>query len=199
VAENGYIGAGGTPPKFDVHPKGPQPGHYYALARGYHNGAGIWPTGGPERLNALGIELKPWRQAGEHILVCPNRSFGVGNQVMHPVWGERCAAHLRRATGRPVQVRPHPGNDAPRRPLQTDLEGAWAVVIWSSSCGVHALQQGIPVFCEAPAWILKGAAAAGPVDAPAAPERRPHFERLAWAQWQIQEIERGEPFRHLLS
>lgn len=198
VAENGYLGAGGTSPKFDVHPKGPQPHHYYALGIGFHNGRGTWPTGGPERFEALGVDLKPWRTQGEHVLVCANRSFGVPPQVMPPDWAERCAERLRRQTKRPVRIRSHPGNDEPRRPLAVDLEGAWAVVIWSSSCGVHALAAGIPVYVEAPYWVMKGASASGPIDAPVMPERRPHFERMAHAQWQLQEIETGEPFRRLL-
>ena len=198
VAENGYLGQGGGTPKFQVHPGGPQPGHYYAIAESWHNGGGRWPEGGPERFARLHVELKPWRSDGEHILICPNRSFGVGDRVMHPDWAERRAEKLKKATNRPVRIRLHPGNDEPKRPLAEDLRCAWAVVIWSSSCGVHALADGIPVFCEAPHWILKGAAATGTIDAPVMPERAPHFERLAWAQWTCAEISTGEPFRHLL-
>jgi hypothetical protein len=199
VAENGYIGAGGTPPKFDVHPRGPQPGHYYALAEGFHNGWGRWPEGGGERFRALGLELKPWRRDGEHVLVCPNRSFGIPGRFMPPDWAQRCAERLRKQTARPVRIRAHPGNDAPGRPLEADLANAWAVVIWSSSCGAHALAEGIPVFVEAERWIMKGAAAGGPIDRPEMPERLPHFERMAWAQWTCGEIESGEPFVRLLS
>ena len=96
VAENGYLGRGGTSPKFDVHPGGPKPWHYYALAEGYHNGMGRWPAGGPDRFHALEVPLKPWRTDGDHILICPNRSFGVGGQVMHPDWDRRVAARLAR-------------------------------------------------------------------------------------------------------
>ena len=198
VAENGYIGAGGTSPKFDVHPKGPQAGSYYALSEAYHNGRGRWPSGGPERLNALGLNLAPWRAEGEHILVCPNRAFGVGEQVMHPDWAERCATRLRKGTKRPVRIRSHPGNDAPKRPLSEDLKGAWAVVVWSSSVAVHALAAGVPTFIEAPWQIVKAAGASGAVDAPVLPDRQPVFERMAWAQWRLDEIETGEPFRRLL-
>lgn len=199
VAENGYVGAGGGTPKFQVHPGGPQPGHYYALAEGWHNGRGRWPAGDGQRWARLGVELRPWRESGEHILICPNRSFGVGEQVMHPDWADRAAERIKRQTKRPVRIRRHPGNDEPKRRLDDDLQGAWAVVIWSSSCGVHALAEGIPVYCEAPYWVMKGAAASGPVEQPETPERLPHFERMAWAQWTCAEIESGEPFTHLLS
>lgn len=199
VAENGYLGKGGSSPKFDVHPGGPKAEHYYALGIGWHNGRGTWPTGGPERLHALGVELAPWRTAGEHILVCPNRSFGVGIQVMAEAWAERRAAQLRTHTRRPVRIRVHPGNNRPARSLDEDLKGAWAVVVWSSSVAVHALAAGIPTFIEAPWQIVKDAAAIRwEGDDPVTRERRPVFERMAWAQWQLQEIETGEPFRRLL-
>lgn len=197
VCENGYIGKNGVSPKFDVHPRGPRADSYYAIGLGYHNDHTRVLPGGPSRWESMGIELKPWRTAGEHILVCPNRSFGVADRVMHPDWAQRCAERLRKATRRPVRVRGHPGNDAPQRPLSEDLRGAWACVVWSSTCAVHALAEGIPAYIEAPYQILKGASATGPVDAPECPDRLPHFERLAWAQWQLQEIESGAPFRLL--
>ena len=198
VAENGYLGAGGTAPKFDVHPGGPEPHHYYALAEQWHNGRGRWPDGGPERWEALGVEAKPWRTEGDHILVCPNRSFGVGEQVMRPGWADQVAVKLAKQTKRPIRIRRHPGNDSPKRPLAADLEGCWAVVIWSSGAGVHALVAGIPTYVESPFWICRGARALGPIDEPVMPDRMPHLHSLGWAQWEVREIESGEPFKKLL-
>ncbi len=199
VAENGYLGKGGSSPKFDVHPHGPKPEHYYALSIGWHNGRGRWPNGEEDRFAALGVELAPWRNDGEHVLVCPNRSFGVGEQVMHPDWGARCMQRLRKQTKRPIRIRDHPGNDRPKRGVEVDLQGAWAVVVWSSTVGVHALAAGIPTFVEAPFWVMKGASASGTVDAPKTPDRLPHFRSMAWQQWKLAEIETGEPFSRLLS
>lgn len=199
VAENGYMGVGGVAPKFAVHPAGPKPGDHYALAENWHNGGGRWPAGDGTRWAALGVEIRPWRTSGEHILICPNRSFGPPSRAMHVDWAERCAARLAKQTKRPVRIRAHPGNDKPKRDLSADLANAWAVVIWSSGAGVHALAAGIPVFCEAPFWVMKGAAAGGTVDEPTLPERLPHLERMAWAQWTCEEIASGEPFRRLLA
>lgn len=199
VAENGYLGANGSVPKWDVHPRGPSQWDYFALARWFHNDDQRWEVGGGERWKALGIELRPWRTSGEHVLVLPNRPFGPPGRAMPSGWAEAAATRLRRETKREVRIRAHPGNDAPRRPLAQDLIGAWAAVVWSSSAGVHALVAGIPTFSEAPAWSMHSAAAKGPIDAPFAPERLPAFERLAWGQWTCSEIESGEPFRRLLS
>jgi len=58
---------------------------------------------------------------------------------------------------------------------------------------------GIPVFFEAPQHVL-GAAMCRDVRSinnPPMPDRLPAFERMAWAQWSLDEIRSGEPFRRL--
>lgn len=195
VAENGYLGKGGTSPKFDVHPGGPKPSDHYAIGLGFHNDAERVLPGGPERFAALGVELESWRTDGAHVLVAPNRSFGVPERMMDLRWPEQCVARLRKQTKREIRVRPHPGNDAPKRPLAEDLKGCWAVVVWSSSVAVHALAAGIPTFVEAPFQIVKGASASGAIESPVLPERLPHFQRMAHGQFSCAEIESGEPFR----
>lgn len=199
VAENGYLGPGGSSPKFDV-VDGRVEALYFALARGGHNGQGIWPHEGAERFEQLGVPLKPWRTTGEYVLVCANRSFGIPGRMMPIEWPQRVVERLRGETNLPVRLRSHPGNGKPTRPLEEDLAGARAVVVWSSSAGAHALAAGIPVVCEAPYWILKGAACATLAQALRGelPERRTHFWRMAWAQWTLAEIASGEPFRRLL-
>lgn len=191
VAENGYIGIGG------VSPHSMKVREPYALARGWHNDATVIPEGGPERWNALGVDLEPWRATGEHILVCPNRPFGAPGRAMPPDWPGTVCRKLRALTKREVRLRPHPGNNAPAKPLAEDLAGAWAVVIWSSSAGVHALVAGVPVICEAPYWICRDATG-GTVDNPAMPDRLSALRRLAWGQWSLAEIASGEAFAHLL-
>jgi hypothetical protein len=190
VAENGYVGKGGGTPKFDVYSeKGGERGHYYALAEGWHNGGGSWPSFGPGRWEALGVEIKPWREGGKYVLVCPNRSFGVPGRMMPPDWAERKAQSLHKR-GYPVKIRRHPGNDAPKRPLSADFADAASVCVWSSSAGVHALIEGLRVECDAPYWILKDWEKVG---------RQAALARLAWAQYTVEELASGEPFRLLLS
>lgn len=189
VAENAYVG------------NDREKRTLFALARDGHNGRGAWPFGGAERWLALGLSIAPWREDGEHVLICPNRSFGTPGGIMPLCWAEDVAKRLRKVTQRPVRIRPHPGNDPPRKPLVEDLAGAWAVVIWSSSAGCEALLRGIPVLCEAPYWICKSAtqsSLARVEDRFPEDKRTAAFERLAWAQWSVKEIESGEPFSHLL-
>jgi hypothetical protein len=189
VAENGYLGAD-------------ENGHQrYALAIGGHNGSGHWNTGGAERFAAMNVELKPWRETGNHILVCPNRSFGRPDMIMPYNWAADIKKRLEKYTRREIRVRPHPGNDKPKKPLADDLAGAWAVVIWGSSAGVHALVAGIPVIADSPFWICKPAAI--PMEEIESlgikPDRLSALRRLAWAQWSLAEIQSGAAFDHLLS
>lgn len=171
----------------------------YAIARDGHNGSGCWHVGGPERWQALGIELQPWREQGEHILVLPNRSFGRPDMIMPTSWAEDVAAKLRKYTTRPVRVRPHPGNNPPKKALADDLRDAWAAVVWTSSAGCEALIAGIPVYCTGPYWVagLASCKDLRTIDNPTLPDRLPAMQRLAWAQWHIEEIQRGEPFQYL--
>ncbi len=192
VAENGYL-------------RGPKDGgDYYALALDGHNGSGRWPVGDADRLAALNIELQPWRESGGHILVCPNRSFGRPGFIMPCDWSLHVRRRLAKFTRREIRVRPHPGNAAPKKPLAEDLRDCWAVVIWGSSAGVHALVAGIPVICESPAWICKGAVDTNLEciekvdDRGGLISRRASLESLAWAQWNLAEIESGAAFDHLL-
>lgn len=203
IAENGYVGPGG------VSPHQMEPRQIYALAIGGHNGSGTWNVGGPERWNALSVDLKPWRAEGDHVLVCPNRPFGRPDLIMPVDWADKVVNRLRKVTNRPIRVRAHPGNGAHKTRLDADLKDAWACVIWSSSAGVQALIAGVPVLYDAPKWIAAPAgfnfrfqsewdamesAASDYLDAC----RRDAMECLAWAQWHHEEIASGEPFRHLL-
>ncbi|HEY6021946.1 MAG TPA: hypothetical protein VIY48_19415, partial [Candidatus Paceibacterota bacterium] len=52
VCENGWIGK-----------------DTYAISLGQHNGAGWWRVGDANRWSSFGIEVKPYRTKGEHILV----------------------------------------------------------------------------------------------------------------------------------
>lgn len=190
VAENGYMG------------RDENGNQFYALARGGHNGAGDFPVGGPERFAALDIELKPWREAGNKIVIRGQR--GIGNTVMAspPNWHGDMAARLRTRTKRPVQVIAHPGNGAEACLAHEQyLIGAHALVTWSSSVGVKALALGVPVFFAAPHWICAGAAlrVAADLENPRMDDaaRLSAMQRMAWGQWSLAEISAGEPFRRL--
>lgn len=159
-------------------------GHWYSLARCFHNTAGFFPVGGKERWDGLGVELAPWRDFGDEVVILPQRGIGPPGVAMPFEWDRRAQ---KRHRGR---IRPHPGQRA-CVPLQDDLAGARCVVTWGSGAAIKALLWGIPVLSDMPKWI-------GQQDNTDA-GRLAMFQRLAWAQWGLSEIATGEPFARLIA
>jgi hypothetical protein len=159
-------------------------GRWYSLARSYHNTAGCFPLGGPERWDALGVEPAPWRAGGEEVVILAQRSIGSPPVAMPRDWPERALL----ATG--GRIRRHPGTK-PCTPLEADLARAREVVTWGSGAAIKALLWGIPVRSAMPNWI-------GEQDNTDA-GRLAMFRRLAWAQWTLAEIASGDPFERLLA
>lgn len=189
VAENGFLGVDRRDRRI------------YAIADGAHNGAGFWHVGSEDRFSALKVSLAPWRKAGTHVLIAPNREFGMPGMIQPNMFAEHMVRQLQTVTKRPIKVRPHPGNNPPKIPLAADLVDCWAVVIWSSSVGVESLVNGIPVFCMAPHWIARGSTFQNlkMIDNPPLEtvDREKSMRALAWAQWTVDEIAAGVPFAHL--
>lgn len=187
VCENGYLG------------REWRDGIWYAISRNWHNT--VQAYGGPERWDSLGIELAPWRESGEHILVLPNRGIGVPPVKQPDDWLQRVLAWLRKNTDRPVRVRQHPGT-AEARPIDhgllKDLRNAHCTVTWSSGAALKGLNSGVPCFSCFPEWI-GGNHPLGDVEAPPMGDRLEMFRQIAWSIWSLPEIERGEPFKWLLS
>lgn len=184
VAENGYLG---------VDEAG---GKLFALALGHHNGAGRWYVGPEPRRS---FELRPWREAGNHIVVLPQRGIGAPGVRMPSAWLEGAKRRLERMTDRPVRIRRHPG--ASKSDPWPDLAGAHCAVTWGSGAAIKAIAYGIPVFHELEKWIGAPAARCGLADLEDCylGEREPMFRRLSWAQWSSRELESGEAFACLLN
>lgn len=201
VAENGFVREGIV-------------GKWFALARNHHSGAGHWNTAGPERWDSLSVRLHPWRTDGNELVLLGQRGIGEDGIAAPRGWAES----LQKTLG--GRVRHHPGNEAAKIPLEEDLKNAFAVVTWSSAAALYALIWGIPVIAAWDRWIGAGAClplsawvgtvgsqkrAGGPILAVpdvlkrSDADRLAMFRRLAWAMWELREIQSGAAFRHLLS
>jgi hypothetical protein len=181
-----------------IKPAGEKRGGMVSLCRGHHNGAGTWPVGGPERWDSFGIELSSWRSNGKRVLVLPQRGYGESGVAMPSTWPQNVMGRISQFTNRPITVRPHPGLYRPKEP---DFSKTWCAVTWASGAAIKALVAGIPVFYEMKGWIGAVVAKYGlrDIEDPFLGNRLPMFERLAWAQWWLDEIETGEPFVRFLS
>lgn len=181
VAENGYIGK------------------TKALSLSHHNGAGSWVIGEGDRWSQLDIEIKPWRSEGKHILVLPQRGIGEQGIAMPRNWLQNTLKKISEHTDRPIKIRQHPGQ-SPCRPIEEDFENAWAAYTWGSGAGIKAICAGIPVFNEFAKWIGSPAASQNlDLENPFLGDRLSMLNRLAWAQFTMDEIDSGFAFEVLLT
>jgi hypothetical protein len=200
VTENGYLGHHYDDYAKPFHQNGEQ---LFALALGHHNGAGQWHVGGPGRWREQGLTTAPWRRAGDHVLVLPQRGIGPLNVAMPAEWPAKAVQRLKAMTARPVRVRPHPGNAPAKKPLAADLGHAWCVVTWGSGAALKAICAGVPCFSDFPHWIGNPATfdLGQDIEQPLTDDwaREHMLDRLAWAQWDLGEIASGEPFGRLMA
>lgn len=155
---------------------------WYTIARGHHNTAGAFPAGDSIRWDSLNVTLGEWRTEGETVIL-PQRGIGSPPVKMPANWPRKALA---KHGGR---VRKHPGKNK-GTPLEDDLSSCGQVVTWGSGAAIKALMMGIPVISNMPDWI-------GEQDN-TDEGRLAMFRRIAWAQWTLEEIAEGEPFRRLL-
>lgn len=156
--------------------------NWYHIALNRHNTAGCFPVGDAARWDDLGVELLPWRQQGETVIL-PQRGIGAEPTRMPGNFPRKA---LKAHGGR---VRHHPGKK-PAKPLEEDLSACGHVVTWGSGAAIKALLMGIPVTSYMPDWIgQQNNTNAG---------RLAMLRRLAWAQWRHSEIASGAAFEHLI-
>lgn len=184
VAENGWIGTDRFGEKL------------FALCRSHHNGAGYWPVGNEDRWSRLGVDVRPWRCSGSHILVLPQRGIGEPGIAMPAGWAADVVRRIK--TSRAVRISRHPAIE--RNPPQPDLSDCWAVVTWASGAAIKAIVLGIPAFHEFKQWIGAGAARFGlDIENPFLGDRLPMLHRLSHGQWSAAEITGGEPFARFMN
>jgi hypothetical protein len=178
------------------------------------NGQGWIPKHGHDswKWHRLGAELRPWRQRGDHILVCGQRGGDYSDYSMPMDWPDSILDRLPHLTDRPIKYRPHPGRPwrptlrkgveitDPRRPIHADLEGAHACVVWCSNAATEAIISGIPVFYQGPNLKLASIACDDLtlIEDPPMEHRGRALTELSWSQWSLSDLKRGEPWRFLM-
>ncbi len=165
----------------------------YAISVHGHNGSGWFPVGGEDRFTKIGIPMRPWNvtPVDGYRLICAQRGIGSKLMASPRQWAERLAERFARSKI-PFKVRPHPGNFAPKTPLEQDLRKAVGCEVWSSAAGVRALVEGIPTNHAAPRWICAGG---GDSDV----ARQLALHHMSHGQWRWEEIETGEPFARIIA
>jgi hypothetical protein len=143
----------------------------------------------PDRFRKTGIELKPWRKDGRHIMLVPPGEAIAALFDFGPLFAQMRERLMQ--FGRPVMVSVK--GDA--RPLSQRLRDCWCVVTWTSNVAVEAICAGVPAF-------VSNYSAAAPVagmlesmewqmESPKMPEREAWANSLAYGEFSVSEIESG--------
>lgn len=163
------------------------------------------------RLRRFGVVVQPWRTRGDHIVLAgmskkSAESYGFEAEE----WERNAVAELRRHTDRPIIYRPKPSwleathisaTTMQRTPLPDQaLVNCHAVVTHHSNVAVDALAAGVPTFCmdgvAAPMSLQK----LRKIENPLFPQGREQWlANIAWAQWNVDEMESGVMWRYLKS
>lgn len=145
----------------------------------------------PDRAQRFGVELSPWRQSGNHIMVVPPGAAVRALFGLPEDWTSRMIERLGRLTDREIDV----SEKGDPRPLDARLKGCHAVVTWSSNVAVLAAVAGVPVFCSPDSAAYPVAADLAEInqihDKAKTPDRQAWLNSLAYGQFTIEEIRSG--------
>ena len=146
-----------------------------------------------DRLERLGVNLRPWRRHGNHILVIPVTG-AVGNfyGVDENQWLAAAVSEISNHTDRPILTKPK-GQGS----LQDALKNCWCVVTHSSNVAVDALIEGVPVItlgesvCNTISWNFAD------IEKPYWPERDWWLRAVCYNQWTLDEMRSGECWEYV--
>lgn len=184
----------------------------------------IDPQRWPSIQHNLGIEVRPWRSQGRHVLLLLQRNGG-WSMARYDVqdWVLDTVHRIRQHTDRPVVIRAHPGdrrakeyldknNAGCRIPwhlgvtmsdhvdLRLDLRNCWAVINHNSSPAVAAAIEGCPVFVtDSQRSQARDIANTdlSLIENPVMPDRQAWLQRLAMSHWNFTELAQGKTWRHM--
>lgn len=171
---------------------------YFRITRNMLQCAGVGTSDG-KRFAALDIEVKPWRNGGKHVLICPQSNsfmrFPVGYRGD---WVNDVSREIAFVSNRPICIRPWQRNKGEQaRSLLADLVDAHCVVVWSSAAAITAALNGVPV-------IVQGQSAASAISGSVLElEKLPQPDRTSWLgvladnQWTLTEMTKGIAWRSL--
>jgi hypothetical protein len=188
---------------------------------GINRNAYVGPSGMDDlRSRKLGLELKPWRQDGEYILICGQHDKSLQWQGMPPMskWVMNTIEQLQIHYKYPIIFRPHPRcrlpdierqyknvyRQEPKQILGTyddfdmTFDNIKYTVSWSSNPGIHSIINGVPAFVSPYSLAFDVAC---PhllmVDNPQLSDRQQWLNDYAYTEWTLDEISQGIPLKYL--
>ena len=165
------------------------------------------------------MDLKPWRNTGNHILICLQRPMGWsmrGQNLME--WLDNTFIKIRQHSDRPIVLRWHPGDwknfpagvnftqfgvtlSPQDRHITEDLVNCWALVCHNSTPSAVAPIEGIPAFItDDPSYSQGGDIAntdLSRIETPNMPDREQWIRKLAQCHWSFEDLRSGRCWAHM--
>ena len=192
---------------------------YHGRLKGadYENSYWRWCYGGfhdnrkldvpSDRFEQWGVELEPYREEGDFILICPSsetmtRAICGVNQDR---WVQLMYDKIKPHTDKPIRVRYKPRKYGTSGPavetvsMKEELKGCHAIVTSASLTAIEALQMGVPVFTDTSqnpaAWCAE--MDFRKINNPELFDRQELFNNLAYKQYSIKELRDGTAYENL--
>jgi len=159
-------------------------------------------------------ELKPWRTAGDHILIFCQRPKGFNMFVDQEEWLDTIIAKIRQHSRRPIMIRMHPGDGSRDKQIQKiqkkygtsvsisthdnirdALVNCWCTVGINSTPNVVAAIEGIPGYIEdhVHSWATDVAFTdIAQLETPPLPDRSEWINKIANIHWSNDEVKSGQ-------
>tara|TARA_Y100000004_G_scaffold179984_1_gene224144 strand:- start:1887 stop:2708 length:822 start_codon:yes stop_codon:yes gene_type:complete len=129
-----------------------------------------------EKIKNNNINPAPWKErTGHYILVCPPSKYVTKYFLDDKDWLAETEKVLMENTDRPIKVR----TKDTQTPLDKDISHAHAVVTYNSTVAIHAILNGVPVFCD-------GVSVSNPVSSSNFADIETPFypeNRVEWLNW----------------
>ncbi len=160
------------------------------------------------------MSLKPWRSAGEHVLILCQRPKGwnmLGND--QDQWLDKTISKIKKYVDKRIRVRMHPGDGTKEKQIEKlkkrygdnieistvanikeDLINCWCAVGYNSTPNVVAALEGVPVYVEDPknSWAADVAFTdLHEIQNPPMPDRTEWIHKIANIHWSNDEVKNG--------
>lgn len=160
-----------------------------------HTGLGVSDC---KRFSLLNIPIEPWRNRGKHIVLCEQSLSFMRMPIGYTgVWLQDVISLLKHISSRPLRIRSWARDKkTSSSTLRDDLNGAHALVTWSSAAAVTSALAGVPVVCMGQCAAAPMSGAIHQIESLPTPD-----DRLQWAgvladnQFTFEELRNGHAWR----
>ena len=144
-----------------------------------------------ERIKKYKVELKPWKDDGDYILIIAPSHFQINYHNIGS-WVDDTIKTLKQYTDRPIKVRDKKSS----KPLREEVQSAYAIVSHNSAVVVDAIVNGVPVFCDKMNMgVPMGLTDFSKIEQPIRPARLNWIYSLLANQFTMTEIKNGTAWR----